>query len=296
MTSPFYVSDLDGTLLRSDATLSEFSRNTLRGLLEDGLQFTVASARSVVSMQTMLHGLRLELPIIEFNGAFISDLETGRHQIINSIERELVENIYGIIQSFGCVPFVSSFNGTEDCLYYCDIINDGMQWYHSSRLQLGDRRLRSIANLTHSFADEVVCLTIIGYAGALRELQTAIDELHAANVEMHLIENQYSPGWYWLTIHDFRASKDQALRSIQQEFGLQNRELVVFGDQNNDLKMFQVADRAVALANATADLKHHATQVIGTNDEDSVTRFISEDWTKYINNVNRIFAITSESN
>ena len=61
-----YVSDLDGTLLRSDATLSVFSRDTLTRLLSEGLLFTVASARSVASIRPILAGLKLPLPIIEF--------------------------------------------------------------------------------------------------------------------------------------------------------------------------------------------------------------------------------------
>ncbi|MEH2212702.1 HAD family hydrolase [Nostoc sp.] len=116
----FYVSDLDGRLLGDNAILSSFSKKILDELLHQGLQFTVASARSVVSMQVMLKGLNLRLPIIEFNGAFLSDLDSGRHEIINSICPSVVESIYKLILEFGCVPFVSSFNGTEDCVYYID--------------------------------------------------------------------------------------------------------------------------------------------------------------------------------
>ena len=96
------------------------AKKILDELLHQGLQFTVASARSVVSMQVILKDLNLRLPIIEFNGAFISDLDSGRHEIINSICPSVVESIYKLILEFGCVPFVSSFNGTEDCVYYID--------------------------------------------------------------------------------------------------------------------------------------------------------------------------------
>jgi hydroxymethylpyrimidine pyrophosphatase-like HAD family hydrolase len=39
-----YISDLDGTLLRNDASLSDYSRRELIALLEEGVQITVASA------------------------------------------------------------------------------------------------------------------------------------------------------------------------------------------------------------------------------------------------------------
>ena len=276
--STIYISDLDGTLLRNNATLSDFSRNTLSELLHDGLPFTVASARSVVSMRPMLAGLKLSLPIIEFNGAFISDLESGQHHIINHIERPIVEDLYQLILTFGCIPFISSFNGLEDCLYYSDIINQGMQWYLKDRLRANDKRLRSIKNLIDSFHDQIVCLVVIGQANTLASLEDAIKERYANYVETYFYENQYFPDWHWLTIHHHKASKDQAIRMVLKEFGLQNSELVVFGDQNNDIKMFQLADRAVAVANASAELKRYATHVIGSNQEDSVVKFIRDDW------------------
>lgn len=184
-----YVSDLDGTLLREDATLSSFSRNALRELLRDHLPFTVASARSVTSIRAMLAGLKFHLPIIELNGAFISDLESGQHQIINGIEPAIVEDVYQLIGAFGCTPFVSTFGGTEDRLYYSDIVNEGMRWYLKDRQEHCDERLRFIQDLTLSFQDEVVCLTVIGPASVLSELEHAIRERHLNSVEMHCMEN-----------------------------------------------------------------------------------------------------------
>lgn len=45
-----YISDLDGTLLDRETTLSRYSRDTLNALMDQGLLFTVASARSVASI------------------------------------------------------------------------------------------------------------------------------------------------------------------------------------------------------------------------------------------------------
>ncbi|MDZ8025064.1 MAG: HAD family hydrolase [Nostoc sp. DedQUE11] len=275
-----YISDLDGTLLGNNAKLSSFSKKVLDDLLQQGLQFTVASARSIVSIQRMLKGLNLRLPVIEFNGAFISDLDSGRHEIINSISPDVVESIYKLILEFGCVPFVSSFNGTEDCAYYQDVINDGMRWYLNDRLKNKDRRWRAIEDLTHSFSDQVVCLTVIGHAQQLLELESAIIEIHGTSVETHLIENQYSPGWYWLTIHDYKATKDQAIKTLVENYGLKQSQIVVFGDQINDIKMFKIATHAIAVANANAELKRYATLVIGSNTEDSVVKYIFQDWSK----------------
>ena len=189
-----YISDLDGTLLNDTATLSDYSRSSLQKLLRDGLTFTVASARSVVSIGMMLGGVKLRLPVVEFNGAFLSDLGTGRHFVINEIESVVLEDVCHLLPQFGLVPFISTFNGTEDCVYYRDIVNDGMRWYLNDRLANKDRRWRKTDDLTQSFRDQVVCLTIIGGVDALSKLEAAIVERHGGLVETNLTEKPVFAG------------------------------------------------------------------------------------------------------
>ncbi|MEH2081916.1 MAG: HAD hydrolase family protein [Nostoc sp.] len=79
-------------------------------------------------------------------------------------------------------------------------------------------------------------------------------------------------------MHDCKATKDQAIRTLVENYGLGESEIVVFGDQINDIKMFKIAARAIAVANTDAELKRYATLVIGLNTEDSVVKYIHQDW------------------
>ena len=276
-----YITDLDGTLLKNDASISIFAENMLNDLIQEGLLFSVASARSVVSIRKMLSGLKLKLPVIEFNGAFISDLETGEHHIINSIEPSVTEPIFQLINSFQYVPLISTFNGKEDCLYYNEISNKGIEWYVDNRVKNQDERLRYLNSLNDALKDEVVCLTVIGKYGMLSELKYAISDQFSNSVELHLMENQYSPGWYWLTVHDYKATKDRAIETLLEKYNIKdNYELVAFGDNDNDIKMLQSADRAIVVANASDSVKQYATQIIGPNSDDSVAKFIHKEWNR----------------
>lgn len=269
-----FVSDLDGTLLRSDGTLSDFSRAALTGLLTAGLAFTVASARSVVSMQAILGDLPLALPVIEFNGAFLSDFRTGRHLVVNALDPMLATDIYHALRQRNFAPFVSTFDGTDDCLHCETLTNDGASWYWSDRERAKDRRLRAWD--TGCLRHQIICLTTIGREADMLELEAVLREIGGTEVELHCFENAYSPGWWWLTVHDRRATKDQAIRLLVEQFGFGLENLVVFGDQINDLKMFQLAPVGVAVADAVPELKAIATQVIGPADEDSVAKFLLE--------------------
>ncbi|HSD36375.1 MAG TPA: HAD family hydrolase [Rhodocyclaceae bacterium] len=274
----FYISDLDGTLLDATGKLSEQSLGILNELLRDGLIFTVASARSVASMRPLLDGLSLSLPVIEFNGAFITDLASGEHQVINAMASDVAESIFTRICRHGLEPFISSFDGTRDRVHYNQVRNAGVQNYLQQRFSQRDPRFAGPSRLENAFAEQVVCLTVIAEEKPLEILQQEIVAVHGDSVETHLFEDIYFPGWPWLTVHDRRATKDQAIRRLARDYGLESHERVVFGDQLNDVGMFRAAHRGIAVANAVEQVRQHASQIIGHHSEHAVAHFIREDW------------------
>ena len=70
-----YVSDLDGTLLRHDQTVSPFTAETINTLTARGMLFSYATARSLVTAKTVTKGLNTHFPLIIYNGAFVRDNE-----------------------------------------------------------------------------------------------------------------------------------------------------------------------------------------------------------------------------
>ena len=272
-----YVSDLDGTLLGPDGTLSNTSRRMLEELLRGGLQFTVASARSVWSIAQMLEGLELSLPVIELNGAFISDLRTGRHLVVNQLADAVKHGVYLEIQSCGFLPFISTYDGTRDNLYHSEICNEGMRWYYEDRMALRDPRLRPPRPLVEILDEQVICFTVIDREERLKPLEERLRRLYGDLVQLHLYRHLYCQGWHWLTIHDARANKARALDGLLAMLGVGHEELTVFGDDINDIALFERAGRAIAVGNAIGPVKERANLVIGSNIEDSVVRFISSE-------------------
>ena len=72
-----YVTDLDGTLLNRHDRISPFSIRVINGLVEKGMLFTYATARSLVSASRVAEGLTTKVPVIAYNGAFIFQPSTG---------------------------------------------------------------------------------------------------------------------------------------------------------------------------------------------------------------------------
>lgn len=88
-----FVSDLDGTLLNSDAKISDFTLGNLNKLIEKGLPFALATSRSTASAKTIIDGLRLGLPSVMMNGVFVTDIATGEHKRINFFEQSAAQRV-----------------------------------------------------------------------------------------------------------------------------------------------------------------------------------------------------------
>ncbi|QPF74602.1 HAD family phosphatase [Roseateles sp. DAIF2] len=274
-----YVSDLDGTLLDREAQLSTVTRAGLTRLLDEGLSFTVASARHVSSIARILQGLPLRLPVISANGAYISEMLTGRHEMVNAMDPAIAQAIFALMRRRGFMPFASTNGPRGDRLFWQSVNNEAQLDFVEQRQKNGDPRLRHTEDLGAELVDPVVTMILVEREALLRELMAEIHQLIGEEtIEMHLADDLYRPGWPWLTLHDRRATKDQAIRTLAQRYGLAEREIVVFGDQVNDIGMFRSAHRGIAMGNAIEDIKRQAHAVIGHHADDSVLRFIEDDW------------------
>jgi 5-amino-6-(5-phospho-D-ribitylamino)uracil phosphatase len=270
-----FVSDLDGTLADREARLSPFTRSRLRALLEAGLPFTVASARSVHTLAPILEGLPLRLPVVEFNGAFITDLKTRTPLVCHALAPHVAEATIRTALDEDLPPFVSTFTGGQQRLYPpLALTNAGIAWYDASRRAARDVRLRGACDPLTLIDQAIVCVTLIGQRARLAAIAQALVGEFAGLMQCLLYENAYQPGWFWLTLQSALASKAHALRALAEGAGVELEQTTVFGDEVNDIPMFELAGRGVAVENAIDDLKRIAHQVIGPHHSDSVVRYL----------------------
>lgn len=71
--STLYVSDLDGTLLRSNEVTSEYTNSVINSLTDRGVIFSYATARSLITAKKVTKGINAKIPLIVYNGAFVID-------------------------------------------------------------------------------------------------------------------------------------------------------------------------------------------------------------------------------
>ena len=265
-----YVSDLDGTLMRNDETISAYTVRTINELVGKGLAFTYATARSVESARTITGNLRLSLPVVTRNGTVLADNNTGRHLekvLFTGEEVALLKKMLPELPEFG---FVSCFAGEEMFkMYLPGKHTPGLEKYLKKNRE--DRRLRQADSFDALFCGQPGYVTLIDERDRLAPLYERVREY--TGWESLFQKDTY---WdeYWLEVCPRNCTKAKAVLKLKEDYGFEK--LVVFGDSVNDISMFRIADEACAVANALDELKREATVVIGSNEEDAVAEFLKE--------------------
>ncbi|NLY88191.1 MAG: HAD family hydrolase [Firmicutes bacterium] len=265
-----YVSDLDGTLAGPDERLSRETVEIINTLIDNGLAFTIATARSLTSAAEMIAPLHLQLPVILNNGAFIYHPLKKRYIAANFLFPAIVERLVAECRRHGVSPTLHLLTGEGKMrVYYREAIHPGEKHYICGRQASGDPRFLRVNDLRPAPDDRVYALLVIGDQPEL----AALAEKWSADPEIavHYAQDIYS-GAYWLEATDRRATKKWAVQFLRDLLSVEK--VVCFGDHLNDLSMFEEADEAYAVANAHELLKSKASGVIEANDRDGVARFL----------------------
>ena len=263
--SNLYVSDLDGTLLRSNETTSEFTSTVINSLVCKGMIFSYATARSLITAKKATQGIDTPLPLIVYNGAFVIDNLTEEILIANFFDASVHDVLEDLFDN-GVYPIVYAYiNGKEKFSFVPQLCTDGMKIFLNSRK--GDVRTNIVDSPSNLKEGNIFYITCIDTPKKLKPLYERYKDKYHCVYQTDIYTNEQ-----WLEIMPLEASKSNAIRQLKSM--LNAEKLIVFGDGKNDIDMFQLADEGYAVENAHEDLKKYATDIILSNDEDGVAKWL----------------------
>lgn len=268
-----YATDLDGTLLNKQDSISSKSLHIINSLIDEGMCFTYATARSLSSASVVAKGLRTEIPVIIYNGAFIMKAGSGEILYACDFEEEEKEYLIDAFKRYNISPLVYSFiEKVEKVSWINDDLNEGKKRYLG--LRKGDRRLNPLKVGENLFAGNPFYYTCIGEK---EELAPLYEELKTRGFNCIFQQELYRPE-YWCEIMPGKATKANAIMKLKKMLDCDR--VVSFGDAINDIPMFEISDQCYAVSNAVEKLKEKATGVIGSNEEDGVALWLEEHYNK----------------
>lgn len=269
------VFDLDGTLLNNASEISSFTRETLLLLKDKDIAYTVATGRTMLSASKIIEGHDFNLPHIYNNGVTVWEPQRRQLSLTNVLNNNEINEIIAKALSHNITPFINAIGASNDQEHHHQIFHSPTR--HQVEKDLVEKYFKrthaTLLPLTALKSDtEVTNISMIGDAAPIQQMWQELnchDELVAYS-GIALEGAQFR----WMDVHHRRANKGSAVVALKDELGAKN--VICFGDGENDLSMFALADEAYAPDNARAEVKESASAVIGHHHDDGIAHFLRE--------------------
>ena len=251
------VSDVDGTLLTKDKTLTDDAKRAVRRLHEAGIGFTITSSRPTIGMRFLIEPLQITLPVGAFNGSGIVDPE------LKPIERHLipplaVERSLKVLNEFG----IDIWLFTNDL--WLTRHPDADYVPHEKRAIRADPTI--VADFTPYLSSACKIVGSTSDAGLLQRCEAAIQQ--ALGAEATAVRSQS----YYLDITPPGCDKGTFVQWIAKRLDISTDAVATIGDMQNDLAMFKKSGLSIAMGNATDDVKKVATHVTASNEDEGFAK------------------------
>lgn len=268
-----FISDLDGTLLNSNKEISVYSKNVLNDLINEGINFTIATARTPATVIDILKDLNIKFPVVLMNGVIIYDIKDKRYINIEAVERSLAQDILKVFEKNNKSPLVYGIKNDELFVYYKEFIYEVEYDFYNERCNSPYKTFLQVDEYIESTKDSEI-INFIAY-DKLEVIKNIYDELSKLKgITVDYYEEIYRKGWYYLEAYSAKASKANGIKFLSKY--VHTDKVICFGDNINDIPMFKVSDECYAVSNAKDELKDMATAIIESNNDDAVTKFIEK--------------------
>jgi Cof subfamily protein (haloacid dehalogenase superfamily) len=251
------VSDVDGTLLTKDKTLTEASMAAVRRLHQAGIGFTIISSRPTIGMRFLIEPLGITLPVGAFNGSAIVD------PAMKPIEQHLIP-LSAVQRS---LDLLAEF-GVDIWLFTHDqwLTRNGAGEYVSHEMRAIKAGPTVVSDFTPYLAHACKIVGSTSDAALLMRCEQAVRGALGAQATAARSQS------YYLDITPPGCDKGTFVHAMGRRLGIASEAVATIGDMQNDLAMFATSGLSFAMGNATDDVKRQARRVTASNEDDGFAK------------------------
>lgn len=253
--------DLDGTLLKNDKTISEYSKEMIQAFIKKGYFFVLCSGRYSSFVKNKALKINASDYIISDNGALVYNYKTKEIIYENPIDHELL------------ISFLNYAKDNELAV----ILNCFEKQYRNELSH--HKNIENIYDI-NNFKEKVyqIIVSVNNYDKALiidKELEKLKDfEINYKSIDLAL--NKKSASGYGFDLNKLASNKGNGIVQLLKYLNIDKKYSIAIGDHYNDISMFEQVALKVAMNNSYDSLKKQADYVTDGNEEDGVAKILSE--------------------
>lgn len=265
-----YISDLDGTLLNQNAELSQYTKDALNRMMADGLNFSVATARTAASVFKILDGVQWSIPLVLLNGVLIYDVERRQYVQVLSLPLQAVTVIISTLKKLNTTGLMYQLKNDEQMTYYETLEHKPLRDFIEERKIRYNKVFQKAVSFAAVPLENIIYFTLLDTYDKIQLAHEALSTV--PDICLSMYKDIYSPDLWYLEIHNDKATKQNGTIYLREAYGFER--VIGFGDNLNDLPLFDACDVRVAVENAKDEVKVAADFTCDANDNDGVVRWI----------------------
>ncbi len=273
MSLPIIAIDLDGTLLKDDKTVSDFTIETLRNLSEAGAYIFFTTGRRERIGITVLKSFDFKSWAIYNNGMIATNWPSRQRIFSNYIPKNLIVDVIRCLKEINRPPIllIDSKSGEQDILMDSSLMSiDVYREYseiHKGFTIIEDEILKS------NYLDKIVGIFLSEPLEKVPEIREHLTNMLGEVIEHRSLGNLiYRPSHRIIEILQPGHTKWNGICELREIVADVKTKVIAFGDDYNDLDMLINADESFAPKTAIKAAKEVVDEIIGSNNEDGVAK------------------------
>ncbi|TDM13350.1 Cof-type HAD-IIB family hydrolase [Macrococcus bovicus] len=256
--------DLDGTLLTDEKTISPYTKHVLERLREEGHEVMISTGRPYRASETYYNELGLDSPIVNFNGAFIHHPKDDDFKGVHTpLDLSIARAIFEQLEDLNIQNIIAE---VKDHVYF---------HYHDEYLFQGFTMGNPVVkngNLNLILQEGPTSILIQAEDEHVPAIREHLSHVYAEQVEHRCWGAPYPV----IEIVKKGINKAVGIQYVSEKLGINQKNIIAFGDEDNDFEMIEYAGTGVAMANAIQELKMRADKVTLSNNEDGIGVFLAD--------------------
>ncbi|MEF9918032.1 MAG: Cof-type HAD-IIB family hydrolase [Eubacterium sp.] len=257
--------DLDGTTLRSDLTVADHTRKTIKKAVDQGVIIVPTTGRAFHELPKDITNIAGITYAITSNGAQVTELKTQKTLYANSLSGEDLNQVLAVLNPFDLM-IEAYIEGRSVVMKQCmdhmeeyNVPREYWPFFRSTRVAIAEKN--GYFDYLHSHSVEKFNVFFKNIEDRLR-LELALKEQTKMTITS-AVENN-------LEINNPTANKKDGLDHLCQVLKVSHQDIMAMGDSNNDCEMLKYAGFAVAMKNGIDRVKEISDYVTKNNDDHGV--------------------------